>query len=532
VSGRTAQAFVVAACFALPWLNPRAAGPSASVEPWLVSALCGAIAFGLLRPAFPRGWGVALLAALPAWALLRSGLSPETVAFAAAALLVFMAWAIAADRERCPDIVRWVVAAWLVAAVVSTAIALVQYFGWAEMFSPWTSVSAIGEPFANLRQRNQFASLTAIGMACLFWLAPGRIKPAAAFALMAWLAIGNAATTSRTGLAELLVLGALAALWPGDRRLRLRLWLAGLAAYAVAAICLPWLLEAATGTVVHRLWDRVASVDNCSSRAVLWTNVVHLIAEKPWAGWGWGELDYAHYANLYSGARFCDILDNAHNLPLHLAVELGLPAALAACGVAAWLVVRARPWREADPARQLAWAVLALLALHSLLEYPLWYGPFQVAAGLCLGLLAPRHAGDLPSNRGSGVLAPALAAVAIASCVYALWDYRRVSQVYLPAEARAPAYREDPLPQARGTWLFRNQSRFAEVTLTDLTLANQAWMYENSLALLHYSPEPRIIEKVVESGTLTGRTDEAVLHLARLRAAFPDAYAAWQKAKR
>ncbi|HSH89906.1 MAG TPA: Wzy polymerase domain-containing protein, partial [Ramlibacter sp.] len=91
---------------------------------------------------------------------------------------------------------------------------------------------------------------------------------------------------------------------------------------------------------------------------------------------------------------------------------------------------------------------------------------------------------------------------------------------------------EDPLPQVRGTWLFRNQARFAEVTLTDLTLANQAWMYENSVVLLHYSPEPRIIEKVVESGTLIGRTDEAVVHLARLRAAFPDAYAAWQKAKR
>ena len=57
-----------------------------------------------------------------------------------------------------------------------------------------------------------------------------------------------------------------------------------------------------------------------------------LIAQKPWLGWGWGELDYAHFITLYPGARFCDILDNAHNLPLHLAVELGVPLAVVLCG--------------------------------------------------------------------------------------------------------------------------------------------------------------------------------------------------------
>ncbi|WP_258305060.1 O-antigen ligase family protein, partial [Escherichia coli] len=66
----------------------------------------------------------------------------------------------------------------------------------------------------------------------------------------------------------------------------------------------------------------------CVGRATLWSNVLELIAQRPWAGWGWGELDYAHYIHPFAGERFCVLLDNAHNLPLHLAVELGLPAAL------------------------------------------------------------------------------------------------------------------------------------------------------------------------------------------------------------
>src|SRR4051794_19661182 len=104
------------------------------------------------------------------------------------------------------------------AAVLSTAIAFVQYFGLAERFAPWISASAIGEAYANLRQRNQFASLTVIGMASLLLLAPSGRRGWAALAAMCWLATGNAATTSRTGLLQMMALGLLACSWPGPRR--------------------------------------------------------------------------------------------------------------------------------------------------------------------------------------------------------------------------------------------------------------------------------------------------------------------------
>ncbi len=121
--------------------------------------------------------------------------------------------------------------------------------------------------------------------------------------------------------------------------------------------------------------------------------MLHLIAQKPLAGWGWGELDYAHFRTLYDGPRFCDILDNAHNLPfLHVAVELGVPLALLCMGGALVWAWRRQPWREQDTRRQLGWAVLALVTLHSMLEYPLWYGPFQIAFGAAVAWVAPRRA--------------------------------------------------------------------------------------------------------------------------------------------
>ena len=110
---------------------------------------------------------------------------------------------------------------------------------------------------------------------------------------------------------------------------------------------------------------------------------------------------------------------------------------------------------------------------------------------------------------------------------YAAWDYRRVSQIYLPPEARAAGYADDPLAKIRTSWLFRNQAAFAELTITPLTRANAQWTFETATALLHYSPEPRVIEKLIESAVLLGRDDEARWHLARFRAAFPQAYATW-----
>ena len=91
-----------------------------------------------------------------------------------------------------------------------------------------------------------------------------------------------------------------------------------------------------------------------------------------------------------------------------------------------------------------------------------------------------------------------LAACVAAACAYAAWDYHRVSQIYLPPETRSAGYVNDPLPKIRGSWLFRNQASFAELTITPLTRDNAQWTFDTATALLRYSPEPRVIEQSPE----------------------------------
>ena len=490
------RALAVSLFIALPWLNPFSPGPSAVVVPWLFTLGC---------------------------------------------LVLLLIWAASVPLDQA------CASGWLVAAMISAEIGLLQYFGATSAFGPWVNSTEIGEAFANLRQRNQFATLTNIGLAALLWwsqrwrsdshcaiaapVSKPAYLPAGTVLAAVLLALGNAASSSRTGLLQLLLLLVTHLIWSrpfadGQSSARWHLLLAAALAYAVAAFALPALagLDAQSSGILGRLHEGAAP---CTSRTTLWSNVLHLIAQKPWLGWGWGELDYAHFITLYPGERFCDILDNAHNLPLHLAVELGVPFSLGVCALGAWLVGRARPWRETDASRQMAWTVLALILLHSMLEYPLWYGPFQMAFGLSIWLLwrAPYPATGAPTTVSP---VPGVLVVLLALAVtYAGWDYRRVSQIYLSPQYRSAAYRENTLEKIRDSRLYPNQVRFAELTMSEATPQNAAYLHDLAENLLHFSPEGRVIEKLVESATLLGRQDEALYYQVRYQAAFPDSYALW-----
>lgn len=468
-----------------PWLWPFAGGPSPAVTQWLVTLACAALL-----------WFV------------RAEVS-------AAAL---------AQALR-------------VAAIVSTAMGLAQYYGLAWPFYPLVHPGQVGEAFANLRQRNQFATLTSMGLAAVIWLgtirsdAPTRWSQAGTLLAAALLAVGNAASSSRTGLLHLLLLAGLLALWGGWRQPRARrLMVVALAAYGLALLLLP--LLAGMDPAAHGAAARIAAMHEplaCQSRLTLWANVLHLISLRPWLGWGWGELDYAHFSTLYDGERFCEILDNAHNLPLQLAVELGLPATLAILGGAVAWVVHARPWRETAATRQMLWAVLAVLLVHSLLEYPLWYGPFLMTLVLSMLLL---RVPPPPASVGVGMRAVGRAhalavAVVLSLTVYAAWDYWRVSQVFYPPDHRAASYRERTLEKIQGTWLFRDEVRFAEFTITPLSPVNAERLYALGEQVLHFSPEAQVVEKLIACAELLGRVQDAHFYEERYRAAFPREHARW-----
>jgi hypothetical protein len=178
--------------------------------------------------------------------------------------------------------------------------------------------------------------------------------------------------------------------------------------------------------------------------------------------------------------------------------------------VGVW-ILRRTPWCEQQAWRVMAWCLLLVLGLHSLLEYPLWYGPFQMTLGLAIGLLwAPHNAQtgvDARTERQEGPML--VAALLFIGCLYAAWDFNRVGQIYRQAASRDAAYKDNPLHHAKQSWLFKNQADFAEVTTQTVTADNAAELYPQALRLMHYSPEARVVQRVIDSGTLLGNDKEA-----------------------
>lgn len=541
-----ARTVAYAALIALPFLFPFVGGPSANVWQQLAAWVCVALLLVAGPTALPARGIAAWLALVGTSIALGRGSEPALGLSAGLAVAVAgLAACVGAGLARQP-VLRHAAWAWglLAAGLLSAVLGLLQYYGLAEPLAPWTGSPDLGQAYGNLRQRNQFATLISMALIAALWLhaISGRRVRVALLPGGVLLILAAAASTSRTGLLQLLLIVGIAvflarrerARRPGAGAANYRLpspWLllALAPAYFMAAWLLPMLAGSEVETMARRLHE---GAPMAHSRLILWRNVLDLIALRPWTGWGWGELSFAHYSTFYGGPRFIEILDNAHNLPLHLAVELGVPAALLICGGFGWLVLAARPWREADPSRIMAWGVLGAIVLHSLLEYPLWYGPFQLVFAICLGFLWPAPpvaATERPEPRRRAAPAlPMAAAMVLAAIVgYAAWDYARISQIYLARADRLPVWRDDTLAKLKDSRLFASQVKFAELALMPVSHANAPELHALAQRVLHFSPEPRVIAKLIESAILLGLDDEALAQAARFRVAFPREYARW-----
>ncbi len=459
----------------------------------------------------------------------KNDMWPSLVAWASAGvLLVVVPW----TRERAD---LSIASGWLLAAVASAALGLLQFFDVENGLSPWVVVTRPGHVLANVHQVNLLATLLGVGLLSIWWMTLNRhIKPLAAAIGACVLIMGLAATASRTGLLHAILVSCLLLFWG---RLNRRSWgvvLLGLALYAVAALTLPWLQQTLDIASGRNLVGRFSEASACSSRKVIWSNVLQLISMKPWTGWGWDGLAYAHYITPFDDLRFCEKLSNAHNLPLQLAVSLGLPIAAGVVSLSVFIVIKLKPWLTQSSSEQLAWGVLLLLGFHSLVEYPLWFGVPQGMAACSVWLVwRSRHpkvaAPTATHTEGVSLYGRgAVATLMLVGLMYVAWDYFRVTQLFTPSIDRHQNYRSDTLNKVRKTWLFHSYVLYAVVNTTTVDANNAGMVVNAALEVLKEFPDPEIIIKVIDAARMTGDSELVELHSARFEAAWPKAYSDWK----
>lgn len=459
----------------------------------------------------------------------KNEMLPNLVAWASAVML-FVLLPLARERTELA-----IASGWVFAAVVSSVIALLQFFDLENGFAPFVVVTRPGHVLANVHQVNLLATLLGVGLLSLRWMALHRyIKPFMASVIALLLIVGIAATASRTGLMSAVLVSALIFFWEGFGRKSWFMVVAGVLAYAIAAVLLPWLQEAADVISNRDLLSRFSEDSACSSRLVIWANVLQLMSLKPLTGWGWDGLSYAHYITPIDGVRFCEKLSHAHNLPLQLAVSSGIPAAIIILAIMAFMVVKLKPWTIKNNSEQLAWGVLLLLGFHSLLEYPLWFGVPQVMAILAVWIVFRAHQlkrtqVDLLPAVGIAFTTRSMAALlTLSALTYIAWDYFRVSQLYTPVAERHLYYKTDTLNKVKNSWLFQHYVLYAVVNATTVDEHNAVLVLDAALEVLKDFPDPEIIVKVIRAAELTGNVELSDLHANRFESAWPKDFSIWR----
>src|SRR4029434_3454591 len=117
--------------------------------------------------------------------------------------------------------------------------------------------------------------------------------------------------------------------------------------------------------------------------------------------------------------RPTEFFDHSHNLILNLAAEMGLPLALVVLALLVYGLWRALQNAIADgrteggegyPVQRAAFVIVLLVAVHSMLEYPLWYSyflfPTAFAFGLCLERSVASEALARRDDAGGNVTRP------------------------------------------------------------------------------------------------------------------------------
>ncbi len=475
------------ACF-VPTMLAYSPPPSTTLLNQCVAvALWGGVAMTLPLRGAGRGLWASIAAllgalaivggeALASWALgaLPMSLALQAVGLLAGAALLVASGASAARGPGGPVAFGALALGLLVAGLAGSAVALLQVFApqWAD--GNWIAHSGLaGRAVGNLRQPNHLCSLLLWALVAAVALHELRWLPRAALwavtALMVW---AVELTASRTGVVGMGLLLGWALL---DRRLsRSTRWL--LAAtpllYALAYGAMAWygrISAQALGAGARQLAEGTGAGESPNSRMNIWHNTIDLIAAQPWTGVGFGEFNLAWSLSAFAN-RPIAFFDHCHNLLLQLAVELGLPAAATVTALlllALWQgLLRARSASgDAGLVARAGLMLVITVALHSLVEYPLWYAYFLLPAALAWGFVlgvpvtaAPASQALPPGNRW-GLAAGALMTLAGAT---SMLDFQQVVAIYAPAEGSASL--GERIEQGQRSPLFAHHADYAAAT--------------------------------------------------------------------
>ena len=396
---------MVGLMWVLPFLNHIHQYPITTFYQEWSSALLGLLALTLLasrdfwqQPRIPRiaQLPIALIGVvLLQWGLGMLDYFDQALLFVLYLLFAALLMLLGARLRECMGMAKLaqVLAIFLlIGAELSALIGVLQHYRWHTPFDSLIVMKISSGVYGNMGQPNHFANYISLGMISLGLLyQQQRLKVGYVALLAAPLLFVLTLSGSRSSWLYLLLMTGLAWWWArrdAKQRPLLRYSLLLIAGFGIMHLIvqLPFLAGADSSVnSMQRLFG-----DNTSGelRWYLWREAAMMFMQSPWLGVGFGQFAWHHFQLLpvLQQGNVTGLYNNAHNLIFQLAAETGVAGLLVLFGsMGVWLYGLRRATLDAS----LWWghAVLGVLAIHSLLEYPLWYTYFMAIAAILIGAL-------------------------------------------------------------------------------------------------------------------------------------------------
>ena len=295
-----------------------------------------------------------------------------------------------------------IVLAWffLVGGEISATVGILQHFNIQSFLDSFIAEKNFAAIYGNVGQTNHFATYISLALASLIFLfSASRIPIWGAISLALPLLFVLALSGSRSSGVYLFAILVLSLLlyWRGTactegvvakRRLLIASFL-----QIIGFVFMQWFVQTSlfvsptgTVTVVERIFDHAT---NSSIRFYLWKEAWHMFLQEPLLGVGTGQFAWHHFqlAAVFRNPEIFGIYNNAHNIILHLLAETGLVGTLPVVGgIVIWLFGIYKVKRQSlDLSLWWLLALAGIVGLHSLHEFPLWYGHYLGIFAFLLG---------------------------------------------------------------------------------------------------------------------------------------------------
>jgi len=403
----------------------------------------------------------------------------------------------------------------------------VQLFHAEVKFTPLVvayNVMADRRPFGNMAQANHLATYIAFGMTgALFFVQTRRLPVIVWLALSAIFSAGLALTVSRGPWLQMAVI-VVAGFWmafvqgravsaegfDGPSRRERRAWLIpvvlALVFIAVNA-AIRWANIRFQLDLAQSAAERMQDANQIAPRLALWKYGWTMFTTHPLLGVGWGEFPRYQF-EFVRDLGGVEIANNSHDIFIDLLAKTGLLGlGILLLGVLTWLIRVLRA--PHTPARIFALALLGVLMMHALVEYPQQYMFFLMPAMLIFGLLETRGL-RLVARPVSYGLYTILVLGGLASLYPVMRDYNRAEVLYYGTRP-AEQYRNDP------SFLFRAWGEYGAATLLPMNgqnLAEKLAMHQQAIALL---PGETVLRRYAVLQALAGEREAALDTVARLK---------------